>query len=215
MKRSVLVIAAAMLLVVLAACGSSAEERKQVETMVTAAIREYENRESVEVRITLTNVLESGTYVQNDATLWRHGKNWLMETKVPAGDETLLVTQLQYGNLLFTETRGEVSCQELTLEGVGQVQYEGFDSYAWQEDGSCVITLDRKATSEEKQKNIVRRCYTMTVDAEGNLLHLLMQAFNEQSEHMDQEVHILRWDTPTCAENIENTYEILNDKVKQ
>ena len=203
-----------LLLVLLTACGSGKEERNRVEKLVTEAIQEYENRESVEVYVTVTNVLESGTHMQNDSMLWRHGNNWLMETRVPAGDETRLITQLQYGNLLFTEYLGEVSCQELTLEGVGQVTYEGFDSYTWLEDGSCVITLERKATGAAKQKNIVRRSYTMTLDAEGALIHLLTQDHNEKKEHLDQETRILSWDTPICEEKIEEAYIRLREKAE-
>ena len=50
-------------------------ERKQVETLFAQAVQEYAARESVELHLTVTNVLESGTFIQNDTMLWKHGEN--------------------------------------------------------------------------------------------------------------------------------------------
>lgn len=212
MKRGIMLLAALLLFAVLTACGMG--ERKQVETLFAQAVQEYAARESVELHLTVTNVLESGTFIQNDTMLWKHGENWLIQTSVPMGDDVRVITQLQYGDLLFTEHNGEVTCREQRLESIGQVKYEGFDTHERQEDGSCVILLERKATDTEQQKNIMRRAYTMTVNAGGDLVRLLTRDYNRNMEYLEQELSILNWNSPVCAEKIEEAYTRLSESVK-
>jgi len=222
MKRVCIIltaILAALLLVyvmlILLPSGDGRGGLKHVEEMFYEAIQKHEKRESVEIHWTLSHVSAEGTAVQNDAMLWKCGENWLQETTIPTFDSTMAITALQYGDLYFTESNGEVSCQELKLDGVGNVPYEGFDTYEQREDGTHVINWARKGTEDEKARGILRRKGTMELDQDGNLKYLLTQTYYEsQKGHMAQEVHILSWDAPVCKEKIEEAYLRLKERVE-
>lgn len=117
MKRGIMLLAALLLFAVLTACGMG--ERKQVETLFAQAVQEYAARESVELHLTVTNVLESGTFIQND-----------------------------------------------------------------------------------------------TMNVGGDLVRLLTRDYNRNMEYLEQELSILNWNSPVCAEKIEETYTRLSESVK-
>lgn len=117
MKRGIMLLAALLLFAVLTACGMG--ERKQVETLFAQAVQEYAARESVELHLTVTNVMESGTFIQND-----------------------------------------------------------------------------------------------TMNAGGDLVRLLTRDYNRNMEYLEQELSILNWNSPVCAEKIEEAYTRLSESVK-
>ena len=198
------------LILVLLPNGDGRGHSQQVEDLFYQAVQAYEAMESAEVHWTLTHVSKDGSTIQNDAVLWLHGENWLQETRVLEQDGDRVITQLQYGDLLLTDYGDGVNCQNTVLQGVGQVEYQGFDSWERTETGGWVIFWERNTDGAKKQQGIYLRKGSMELDGEGNLVRILTQDYYvEQQGHLEKEFTVIHRQADVCEETIEHAYQRL------
>lgn len=217
MKRGWLLMAAVpvailvvFLILVMLPSGDGRGQAQQVEDLFYQAVQSYEAMEGAEVHWTLTHVSKAGSAIQNDAVLWLHGENWLQETKVLAQDGYRVITQLQYGDLLLTDYGDTVTCQNTVLQGVGQVTYQGFDTWERTESGGWMIFWEKKADGGKEQRGACLWKGSMELDREGNLVRILTQEYYaEQQGHLEKEFTVVHRKADVCEETIEHAYQRL------